>query len=581
MAPSRRSRSGRGGTTAFQADILELQLELYKANQQRINAAVEGYTDEFVRYAARYRRTVRRVRGPVDIEALDAATRAADVVLVGDYHTLAQSQRAFFRLLRRQPADDPNVVLALEMFPASHDEDVARFVAGRIKEKTLLARIGHEDRWPFGDLGPLHPVFELCRERGWRVVGIDTDRVGVSLAERDRFAAQRVTEIAEQGCRAFVLVGEMHLAPGHLPRALKDAFAAHDIPPRKVVRVHQNPDRIWFDQAAQGTVDDHEVLQLGRDAYALLSASPVVCQQSFLTWLDRLQDGALDEPRAIDSEAGEALFVQAGEVIARTLGLSIPGALQSVEIVGPADLSFFDRLCRSGKFTREEARRIEAHILASESYYIPRARLVYLATFSMNHAAEEASHFLRHHLSGEGLDDPRGMVDAFYGRILNEAIGFMGSKLVNPRRKCVHEPDLVAALGDRGVSAMVERAPRRKKPKRPPRLASTAGHEPGGVLAIDEETAGFVLAHKKMERGEHVPQLARVFDADAELFNAVTHVLGYILGDHLYYGLVRGVFSKEDARQLYFEPFEDEGAALMMYFELSARVSGVEIPQRP
>jgi hypothetical protein len=558
------------GATPFQADILALQLELYRHNEDTINAAVDGYTPQFERYAARYRRTVRKVDGPARLERLIEATHDADVTLVGDYHTLSQSQRTFYRLLRRQPEDGADIVVALEMFPASHDENLAKFVAGRIQEKTLLRRVGHVDRWPFGSLLPLRPVFELCRERGWRVIGIDTDS-SAPLDERDAFAAERIADALAEGGRAFVLIGEMHLAPAHLPRSLKRTL------PKKcrVLRVHQNPERIWFDQAAQGVVDDHEVLRIGPDAFALLTASPVVCQQSFLTWLDRLQDGEIESPRALDADAAEDLFVHAAKMIARALDLGLGEALDHVEIVGPSDLHFFDRLCRSGMFTRQEAKQIKAHILASESYYIPRARLVYLATFSINHAAEEASHFLRHHVSGEGLEDPQGMVDAFYGRILNEAIGFMGSKLVNPKRKCVHVRDLKKLVADSDAPP----APRGHR-RRAPRLASTGGHEAGGLSAMDIETAQYVVAHKRMERGTKVPWLAQVFDSDAQLFNAVTHALGYILGDQLYYALVRGVLTKDDARRLYAEPFEEDGAALMLYFELATRLRNVRIPQR-
>jgi len=68
--------------------------------------------------------------------------------------------------------------------------------------------------------------------------------------------------------------------------------------------------------------------------------------------------------------------------------------------------------------------------------------------------------------------------------------------------------------------------------------------------------------------------------SNAELFNAVTHILGYILGDQLYYALVRGRMSREVARRLYFEPFEEEGSALMRYLELTARVGRIRTPKR-
>jgi hypothetical protein len=280
-----------------------------------------------------------------------------------------------------------------------------------------------------------------------------------------------------------------------------------------------------------------------------LSASPVVCQQSFLTWLDQVQDGAVDPP-LLDGDAQVRGFEQAIGVLGRALDLPIGDALRNVEVVGPADLGFIERLKRSKKFTAREMKEIRAHILASESSYIPRARLVYLATLSINHAAEEASHYLRHHLSGEGEKQPAGLIDSFYGRVINEAIGFLGSKIVNPKRKCAHQLELAEVAAD----------PSRTK--------------------LEREAARYVLAHKKMERGHHIAWLSSVFGARGEIVNAVTHLLGYMLGDQLYYALVRGKISREEARHLYFRPVEPEGASLVLYLQLIARVRNVTVPKR-
>jgi uncharacterized iron-regulated protein len=548
----------------FQADIHKLQLELYAANQRLINDTVEGYTDEFRRYESRYRRTVDRVRRPSTFDALLRRTLGARAVLVGDYHTLKQSQRAFFRILRKQPVHRAAVIVALEMLPGGHERIIDRFVSGRISEDLFLKRIGHARRWPFGSIEPVRPIFDLARERSWKVIGVDRPELGsATLAERDAYAAQQIVRAleAQPDARVFVLIGEMHLAPMHLPRVLQRAFAKRRIG-GEVLRVHQNPERIWFDLDARGLTDEYDVLDLADDAFALLSASPVVCQQSFLTWLDQVQDGAVDTP-LVESDAGERSFRQALHILGRALRLPVKDALRNVEVVGPADLSFFERLKRSGRFSRREMKQIREHILSSESYYIPKARIVYLATLSLNHAAEEASHYLRHHLSHEGIDDPKGLVDAFYCRVMNEALGFMGSKIVNPKRKCVHLDELEDI-----ASAEI------------PADDLPASAISDGVRAIDREAARFAIAHKRMERGEHVPFLSEVFTASSALFNAVTHILGYILGDQLYYALIRGRLSRDVARRLYFEPFEEEGAALMRYLELAARIGRIKTPKR-
>src|SRR5262245_66413447 len=89
-------RVHRGLKSSFHAENHRLQLELYSQNQRLINDVVAGYTDEFRRYEARYRRTVRGVKRPITFDALVQKTRAAREILVGDYHTLPQAQRSFF-----------------------------------------------------------------------------------------------------------------------------------------------------------------------------------------------------------------------------------------------------------------------------------------------------------------------------------------------------------------------------------------------------------------------------------------------------------------------------------------------------
>lgn len=580
MAPRPRKPASKPGPTPFQAEIYRLELELYEANQKLINDVVEGYTDEFRAYEARYRRTVRHALGPADFAALIKETHQAQVVLVGDYHTLRQSQRSFFRILRRQPKES-RLILALEMLPVGHQTLLDDFLGGRVSAAELSDQLDLGRRWPFGSLAALEPTFALAKERGWRLIGLDPDRARQSLEARDELAAKEIRRALEDtpGARCFSLFGELHLAPAHLPRALSKALEHGRNDAGRILRIHQNPERIWFEAAAKGVPDEHEVLALGDGAYALLSASPVVCQQSFLTWLDQLEDGGPPGSSENSGDAGERGFRHSLTLLGRALGLPVKNALSRVRVVGPADLSFFQELRRSGRFTKEELLQVRHHILASESYYIPRANLVYLATLSLNHAAEEASHCLRHRLSGEGMEDPRGLVDAFYSRVLNEAVGFLGSKIVSPKRKCAHPEALRRLLGGKEAGSQPP-LPARAKRVAPPRRVSTAGHEAGGVRKVDLEAARYVLAHKEMERGVHVAWLSDVFHASPELFNAVTHVLGYILGDHLYYALVRGVVSKEYVRQLYYEPFEDEGAALMLYFELSAKVGHVEIPDR-
>ncbi len=295
--------------------------------------------------------------------------------------------------------------------------------------------------------------------------------------------------------------------------------------------VYQNCERIWWQLQRLGRELEVEACVIRPGEWCLINTPPVVVQQS---WLDSLQgEELLDAP--------EPRFQMLAGTIARFLGLELGGALEEVAVYTAGDLSFLSRL---PGFTRREIRQIEQQILSRESYYIPRARIAYLAGLSLNHAAEEAAHFVRNVVSGAS-DEPRGLMDAFYARALEEAYAFCGSKIVNPRRRCAHQPEFrrLARSGD----------------------------------ALTRQVARLVLAHLELERGRK--RRVRPLHGSSELFNAVSHALGYMLGEKLYYALLTGRLSKREVRELFLDPLEEEGEAFLTYMKIARRVAAVRIPR--
>ncbi len=166
----------------------------------------------------------------------------------------------------------------------------------------------------------------------------------------------------------------------------------------------------------------------------------------------------------------------------------------------------------------------------------------------MNHAAEESAHFLRHTFAGE-LETEHGLVDAFYARAMEEAFAFFGSKIVNPKRKTAHEEEF-------------ERRRRSGAPR-------------------DRAIAELVLAHLALERGTGGARFRAAFGSmRASLFNDVTHALGYILGDRLYYALLSGLVTKAEARRLFCTNIEEDGEPIALYLTLSRRLANVPLPKR-
>ncbi len=516
---------------SFRKELVELHRTLYKRNRARINASVMGYTAEFRAYERQYEKAVRTYERRATFAELDKELQRADLVYVGDYHTLKQAQRGFVRLLRRVPDDRP-VIVALEYIQGKHQAIVDRWMRGEAADAEVTDTVRNE-QWALGGWPSFKEIFELARERGFSVLAIDSSG---SLAARDKLAARRIAQaLAKQpNARVLTLIGELHISPDHLPRQV-DAVLAKK--PKSLI-IYQSSHEIYWRLAEKGLEQDVELVKVTDKAYCLLGTPPIVAQQSFLNWVDVEEEEDLESP--------EETFKEYARVIASFFDIELGSALDEVEVTTVVNLSFLDRLRRRGDFSASDMRHIRGQILNSESYFIPRAKMVYLGKLSINHAAEEATHYIRYICAG--ALEPSALVDAFYARCMEEAIGFLGSKLLNHRRK---------APGDTALQKM-------KRSKEP--------HE--------RALARAVLKHAQLEEGQKVRGMREVYESDANAFDAITHVIGYRLGERLYYSVVSGDIAKRDIRDLFFEKFEEPGNALMTFFSLVARTRNVKMPER-
>ncbi|MCA2977161.1 MAG: ChaN family lipoprotein, partial [Myxococcaceae bacterium] len=475
---------------------LDLQQALFRHQQRQIDALVAGASKPFKAYEARYRRASRAVRRVISLSELHRRVAAADVVHVGDYHTLRFAQRAFVDLLKHALQTGRRVVVALEFVEGRHQHAVDEYLAGRLTDRAFLDEIGHPYSGAFDIWPHFKPIFELARRRRLELVAIDKRATGPkSLPQRDAYAARRIADAARADDRPLVLVlmGQYHVAPAHLPAEVTRALGAHA---RRQLVVFQNPEGAWWKLARAGQVDAVDAIELSDDVLALFNASPIVCQRTFL---DYCEAEAGDAPVDDGGLAGTVRTL--AREIARLTGVRIKDQLARLEVLTPNELDVLDRLRRRGGFSKRELGELEQHVLSGQSAFIPRANAIWLSGFSLNHAAEEAAHFVRHCAVGSAMEQSRRRTDAFWARCVEEAIAFFGSKLVNPRRTCTSLTT----------------------------WASHFLHDTPGLKA----TAAFVLALSSAPDVRH-PEVRRLVPTGLEQFTAVTHAMGYLLGAALF-----------------------------------------------
>src|SRR5215469_76465 len=196
------------------------------------------------KYLREFNRAFRTYESVLTGEEVQAALRGADVVLVGDYHALPASQRSAASLLEhRALAGDRPVVLGVETIFARDQHILDEWWRREIDESELRQRIRFDLDWGY-DWTPFHELLVAARDHAEALYGLDCmPREDLrKIAARDRHAVAKIAEIRERHPNAviFVLFGESHLAPGHLPRILKQ-----QMPEARILTVLQNVDALY------------------------------------------------------------------------------------------------------------------------------------------------------------------------------------------------------------------------------------------------------------------------------------------------------------------------------------------------
>lgn len=539
--------SGGGMPVSPRQELINIQKKLWRRNHELIESSILIKEPGFDTYEDAYRRSVRTyeklsTRGEMMREVVKA-----DIIYVGDYHTCNQSQRSFLRILKEVVKRDKHFVVGLELLHKNHQIVLDRYLAGRISEGTFLKRIQLQEHWIFDLWENFKPLFDFCKYHGIPMIALEVARPGANLVRRDAATAALIADLMkENNRRLFVFIGDLHIAPPHLPADVSCELAKRNMDVRDLI-LYENSDAIYWTLARKGVEDSVEIVRIDERSFCRMHTPPVVCQRSYLNWLEH-EEGEIDYADARHD------FLELVDRICDFLRIKLGDERENVEVFTCGDLSFLKKLRDDKQFSKSEINTIKQQILASESYYIAKARFVYLANLSINHAAEEAAHFIKNVKSGP--EQPRELVDAFYANILHEAVGFFGSKLINHKRKCHHERDF------KNLMEFFEQVPVEAE------------------RMIEYETAHLVLEYKKYEKRGRPLKYGEVFHTRMDLFNAVTHAMGYMLGDRMYYGLMNRRITRTTVRELFIDPWIEEGRPFGVYMDLVKRLRGVKIPKR-
>jgi uncharacterized iron-regulated protein len=438
-------------TTSLRSRRSAAQLQALAGVEREIRAQDSQSRRKYLR---EFNQAFRSYECLLEPEQVQQSVHAADIVLIGDYHALSASQRFAASLLeQRALAGDRPVILGLETIFARDQHILDEWWRREIEEIELRQRVRFDLDWGY-DWSPFYELLLTARDHADALYGLDCmPRENLrKIGARDRHAALKLAEIRERHPDAaiFVLFGESHLAPGHLPRQIRE-----QMPDAKVLTVLQNVDALYW-RAAGERADHVEAVRVNEDVLCAFTATPLEKYESYRLFLDqwsRCDDAPDFAPTIYNLVDSLATFLEINRYSPHN-GTQPKFLVDMLPEVcggssGPMLLRLLARKGLHGPHLISQLCRIEE----CGSAYLPEVNAFYVREFQMMHAAEDAARFLHH--ACQGLPQRRNghpgcgsevdseecssPVDRFYARVIEHAVAYFGSRVLYPSRP---NPDL-------------------------------------------------------------------------------------------------------------------------------------------
>jgi hypothetical protein len=399
------------------------------------------------KYLREFTQAFTRYDSVLDNQQLQSALQAADTVLIGDYHALPAAQRYAASLIeQRALAGDRPVVLGVETIFARDQHILDEWWRREIDENELRQRVRFDLDWGY-DWDPFYELLVAARDHGEGIYGLDCmPRENLrKIGARDRHAAAKIAEIRERhpGAAIFVLFGESHLAPAHLPRVLHQ-----QLPGAKILTVLQNIDALYW-HAAGERFERVEAVRVQDDVLCVFNATPLEKYESYRLFLDqwsRCDSGPDYAPSIYNLVDSLASFLEINRYSPHN-GTQPKFLVDMLpEVHGKSSDAVVRRLLSRKAISGQQLASMLASVEQRGSAYFPELNAFCIREFQLAHAAEDAARFLHHACRGlpKRLNGriPAGTenniasrpTDDFYTAVIENAVAYFGSRVLYPAR---------------------------------------------------------------------------------------------------------------------------------------------------
>lgn len=383
------------------------------------------------KYLREFNQSFRSYDAVLNDRQVDQQITAADIVLVGDYHSLPQSQK-FTTTLIEQISKQRPVVLGAEAMFSRDQHTLDSWWRRDIGEPELRSQLRFDREWGY-QWDPFYQLLIAARNHCEGIYGLDcTPREDLRrIRARDRHAVARICEMRRLHPDAVIVVlfGESHMAPDHLPAMLRKA-----LPDKRSLTILQNVDTLYW----QAIAEKAPAVSIDENTVCVFNSTPLEKYESFRLCLERW-NAAADEPPDFAPSVYNVIFS-----LARCLGFqldspqngsqpksladSIPEVItvgqDADDLFGPTQLAA--ELAGPGP-ARHRIEQLRSNFLKRLEdrgcVYIPAANRFLVRELRLSEIAAEAARFLHHTCAGSRI---RERADTR----IEDALSYLGSRLL-------------------------------------------------------------------------------------------------------------------------------------------------------
>ncbi len=346
---------------------------------------------------------------------------SAQFVLCGDFHSSPGAQKFHAKWISEYLANhkEEQVVVALECFMEHQQDYFNAWVSGSITDELFLDKVDWEYQWGF-NFESYKALIQKLSQQNVRFICVNSD--APSLKERDDEIFENIKKSTKVDEKVFVLIGQYHLAPGHLPQGFN----------KNVVSVHLNSEELYFALSDRGLENDVEVLKR-ESHFCFLNSPPWIQWQDHLFYLEEQYE---EDQFLSGDDFNQVVFDYIG-LIKKDLLIDNKHKMFGVSFVD--ELMDDDFEIKWGDF-------VLPMVESESSFYWPEKEEGVLVVPSFNHAASVAGRFV--HADLMGLKElPK--TDNLIAWTWLEAVGYFMSKLINPKRSPRSIKNMTAFLNSR------------------------------------------------------------------------------------------------------------------------------------